>query len=136
VHVYFEEIILCLLLFFYRWYFSTSDFCAAFSCYQQPKFLGSYEIPFALSYNNTTVGGLSGIDYDAANNRYFFICDDRSALQPARFYEATIALSQKGIDSIQFTGVYQLLQPDGSFYPNNSQDPHHTPILKQCAMIH
>ena len=30
-------------------------------------FLGELDIPYNLQYNNSTVGGLSGIDYDAAN---------------------------------------------------------------------
>ncbi len=90
-------------------------------------FLGGLDIPYNFQYQNTTVGGLSGIDYDAAKNLYYFICDDRSALNPARFYTASIALSQKGIDSIHFTGVQYLLQPNGKFYPNNKQDPYHTP---------
>ena len=90
-------------------------------------FLGELDIPYNLQYNNSTVGGLSGIDYDAANKLYYFICDDRSAINPARFYTASITLTQKGIDSIHFTGVQYLLQPNGTVYPNNKQDPFHTP---------
>jgi hypothetical protein len=90
-------------------------------------FLGELDIPYNLQYNNSTVGGLSGIDYDAANKLYYFICDDRSAINPARFYTASIAFTQKGIDSIHFTSVQYLLQPNGTVYPNNKQDPFHTP---------
>ena len=90
-------------------------------------FLGELDIPYNLKYNNTTVGGLSGIDYDAAHNLYYFISDDRSAINNARFYTAIISLSQKGIDSIHFTGVQYLLQPNGVPYPNNKQDPFNTP---------
>lgn len=91
------------------------------------KFIGLYRIPYALKFKNTTVGGLSGIDYDAVNKRYYFICDDRSDINPARYYTATIALSNKGIDSIHFTGVHNLLQPNGKPYPNSKQDPNLTP---------
>lgn len=90
-------------------------------------FLGEFDIPYNLQFNSTTVGGLSGIDYDAAHNLYYFISDDRSAINSARFYTATISFTQKGIDSIHFTGVQYLLQPNGMVYPNNKQDPFSTP---------
>jgi len=91
------------------------------------KFLGEYDIPYNLKYNNTTVGGLSGIDYDAKNNRYFMVSDDRSDRNPARFYTATISFTEKGIDTVQIIGVDNMLQRNGTVYPNNKQDPSHTP---------
>lgn len=91
------------------------------------KFIGLYQIPYNLQFKNTTVGGLSGIDYDATKKRYYLVSDDRSAINPARYYTATIALSKKGIDSIHFTGVYHLLQPNGKAYPNSKKDPTNTP---------
>lgn len=90
-------------------------------------FLGEQSIPYNLLYNNTTVGGLSGIDYDSAHGIYYLISDDRSALNPARFYTARISFTQNGIDSFYFTDVHNLLQPNGNVYPNNKQDPYHTP---------
>jgi len=86
------------------------------------KLLSTYEIPFNLQFKNTTVGGLSGIDYDAKNNVYYFICDDRSEKNAARFYTARIFLSEKQIDSLVFTGVHYLLQSNGNTYPNNKQN--------------
>jgi hypothetical protein len=91
------------------------------------KFLGKHVIPFNTQYKNTTVGGLSGIDYDAKNNLYYLICDDRSDRNPARFYTAKIFITKKGIDSLRFTGVTNMQQPDKTVYPNNKQDALHTP---------
>lgn len=91
------------------------------------KYLDSYVIPFNLKYNNTTVGGLSGIDYDSKKDLYYLVSDDRSDKNPARFYKAKIFISQKGIDSLAFTGVENMLQPDGNVYPNNKQDRFKTP---------
>lgn len=91
------------------------------------KFLDEYDIPYGLQFNNTTVGGLSGIDYDKKNDRYYFICDDRSGINPARFYTARIAFTQKGIDTVVFTSVNSLLQSNGKVYPNSKQDPLLTP---------
>ncbi|MBC7886319.1 MAG: esterase-like activity of phytase family protein [Ferruginibacter sp.] len=91
------------------------------------NFLGAYEITYSLRFKNTTVGGLSGIDYDADHQRYYIISDDKGAIEPARYYTASIILTQKGIDSVYFTGVKNMLQPNGKPYPNNKQDPYHTP---------
>lgn len=91
------------------------------------KYLGSYEIPFNLKYKNTTIGGLSGIDYDEKNELYYLVSDDRSDKNPARFYTAKIFISQKRIDSLAFTDVRNMLQPDGKVYPGNSQDRFKTP---------
>lgn len=91
------------------------------------RFLGQYDIPYELTFKNTTIGGLSGIDYDSKNDWYYFICDDRSAINPARFYTARIFISNTGIDSVSFVSVNYLMQPDGSTFPNNKKDPQHTP---------
>ena len=90
-------------------------------------YLGSYVIPFNLKYKNTTVGGLSGIEYDSKSDLYYMISDDRSDKNAARFYTAKIFISQKGIDSLAFTGVNNMLQADGQTYPNNLQDRFTTP---------
>ena len=84
--------------------------------------MGIYEVPYNLKYDNTIVGGLSGIDYDVKNDLYYLISDDRSDKNPARFYSAKIFISQKGIDSMNFTGVKNMLQPDGDVYPNSKQN--------------
>jgi len=41
------------------------------------KLISSIEIPFDKTFQNTKVGGLSGIDYDAKNDLYYLISDDR-----------------------------------------------------------
>ncbi len=91
------------------------------------RFLGEYDIPHNLSFQQTTVGGLSGIDYDHGEDLYYMIADDRSATNPARFYTARIFLGAKGIDSVRFLDVKTLLQANGQAYPNNKQDPYHVP---------
>lgn len=91
------------------------------------QFLGEYDISFSQSFQNTKVGGLSGIDYDGKNNIYYLVSDDRSDNNPARFYTAKIYLHEKGIDSVRFLSVKNLLQQNGKLYPNSTQDPFHTP---------
>jgi hypothetical protein len=43
-------------------------------------------LPQRLSFQGTTVGGLSGLDFDPGSGRWAALSDDRSELQPARFY--------------------------------------------------
>jgi len=93
----------------------------------QLRLIGEYDVPHNLLFKNTTIGGLSGIDYDSKHGVYYMICDDRSAINPARYYTAKIFFSEKQIDSVVFVNVTTLLQKNGAPYPNSKQDPAHTP---------
>ena len=108
--------------------------CATTKAVTQPsasikslKYLGGYEIPLNFNYKNTTVGGLSGIDYDAKNNLYYLVSDDRNDHGPVRFYKARIFFTQNGIDSLVFIDVKSMLQPNGNIYPDRSQDRYNNP---------
>jgi hypothetical protein len=90
-------------------------------------FLSQYTVPYNYNFNNTTVGGLSGIDYDAKNNIYYLISDDRSAVDPARFYSAKIIIDHNKIDTIVFVDVKNMLQQNGTVYPSAKQDRSKTP---------
>lgn len=81
------------------------------------RLLGEKIVPHTLSFRGTTVGGLSGIDRDPCTGDYVAISDDRSVLQPARFYTARIAVDAAGVHSVEFTGTHPLRQPDGAVYP-------------------
>jgi hypothetical protein len=94
------------------------------------RFIGEYIIPNGMQFNGTTVGGLSGIDYDSKRDLYYLICDDPSANNPARFYTAKIMIGQKGIDSIVFTRVDTLLNPEGKPYPDIRKDRIHSADLE------
>lgn len=50
--------------------------------------LGEARWPHRLRVGGSTVGGLSGIDYDANRSEYLLLSDDRSDHDPARFYTA------------------------------------------------
>ncbi|BBD64612.1 phytase [Nostoc commune NIES-4072] len=66
----------------------------------------------------TPLGGLSGVTYDAVNNRYYAISDDRSQFAPARFYTFTTADA-----GVTFTNVTPLKNSNGNFFALNSLDP-------------
>ena len=91
------------------------------------KYLGGYEIPFNQQFKGTTIGGLSGIDYDPKTKQYYLICDDRSQKNPARFYTAKINIAQQGISNVEFVNVTTLLQYNGTAYPDKKIDPAHVP---------
>jgi hypothetical protein len=81
-------------------------------------------VPYNQEYQHTTIGGLSGIDYDSAHKVYRMICDDRSAINPARFYTAQIPLAVNTKEDVTFTAVTSLHMPGGALYPS---DKHQAP---------
>ncbi len=90
-----------------------------------PTFLGEATLPAGLQFQNTEVGGLSGITYDAERQVYYAIADDRSQKAPARFYTLAIDLSQ-GIlppDGVKVTAVNTILNTDSKPFPPETVDP-------------
>lgn len=77
----------------------------------------------------TTVGGLSGIDFNAGTGSYVAISDDRSFLNPARYYGLDLDLAQfnrnvaPGSAGVSFTSVTNILRPDTTTFPTNEVDP-------------
>jgi phospholipase/lecithinase/hemolysin len=63
------------------------------------------------------LGGLSGVTYDAVNNRYYAISDDRSS--NARFYTFTL---DPVTNAVTFTNVVQLKNINGNPFAVNSLD--------------
>jgi hypothetical protein len=96
---------------------------------QTLSYLGQQIVPSGTPFAGTTVGGLSAIDRIAGTDRYLALSDDRSALQPARFYELTLDLSKfvrspaPGAAGVGFTAVTTVLRPDGTPFPLNTVDP-------------
>ncbi|MBD2104170.1 esterase-like activity of phytase family protein [Leptolyngbya sp. FACHB-261] len=79
----------------------------------------------AITVQGTQVGGLSGIAYDPSRNCYYSISDDRSQINPARFYTLSIDLSQGGLssDKVAFTDVTLLRDRNGQLFAPLSLDP-------------
>ncbi len=92
------------------------------------SYLGQQILPSGHVFSGTTVGGLSGIDRKA-NGNYLALSDDRSALNPARFYELSLDLGQfvrspaPGFAGVGFVSVTTLLKPDGTPFAANTVDP-------------
>ncbi|WP_144633691.1 esterase-like activity of phytase family protein [Bordetella genomosp. 13] len=82
------------------------------------RFIGEQRIAHKLAYQGTTVGGLSGIDYDPRSGNWVMISDDRSDFGPARWYTAALRYDAQGFTSVGLTGVTPLLRDDGTPYPS------------------
>ncbi|MBU1350919.1 MAG: esterase-like activity of phytase family protein [Gammaproteobacteria bacterium] len=70
-------------------------------------------------FGGTTIGGLSGVDYDAGRDTYILISDDRSAVDDARFYTARIRYTASTLDRPQFTAVTPLRNAAGQPYASS-----------------
>ncbi|MBD2152194.1 phytase [Pseudanabaena sp. FACHB-1277] len=76
------------------------------------------------------VGGLSGVTYDAVNNRYYAISDDRSS--NARFYTFTL---DPVTNAVTFTNVVQLKDASGTPFATNSLDPEGIALTKNGTVF-
>ena len=82
------------------------------------RFIGEAVVPHRMEVGGTVFGGISGIDYDEARDQYYLLSDDRSDLNPARFYTAKIAITDNEITVPKITSVVTLKRPDGSVFGN------------------
>jgi len=87
------------------------------------RLIGESRFAHRLQFQGSTVGGLSGMDYDPAADLYYLVSDDGagSSSSPARFYSARIALGADSLGEPELLGVSTLRQADGSPYPSALQ---------------
>ncbi|MGW0804033.1 esterase-like activity of phytase family protein [Nonomuraea sp. NPDC002799] len=83
------------------------------------RFLGEQRVPHMMRYEDTVVGGLSGIDRDPATDTWYFISDDRWRYNPARFYTGRLDIDPASgeFGGLRITGVTTLTRPDGTPFP-------------------
>ena len=76
-------------------------------------------------FADTEVGGISGLTYDAANDLYYALSDDRSKVNDARFYTVGIDLNDGSLDEgdVEFQDVTTLLNAGGRAFTSSSLDP-------------
>ncbi len=102
-----------------------------------PVFIGEEILPTGLMFEGTEVGGLSGLAYDAALDVYYAISDDRSQLQPARFYTLQIDLSAGALDDgdVAVIEVTTLRDPRGRTFAPLSLDPESIALTPRHTLI-
>jgi hypothetical protein len=69
------------------------------------KLLGEFSFESKRMFQDTTVGGLSGLAYDAKRGVYYAVCDDRGENQAPRFYTLQIDTDDRGIKDVRVVGV-------------------------------
>lgn len=88
------------------------------------ELIGEATFPTGYRFQDTEVGGLSGITYDPKKNRYHAVSDDRGRTNPARFYTLTIDLQDGRLapGDIVFTQVTTLRDEKGRAFRKNHID--------------
>jgi len=86
------------------------------------RFIGQQILPTATFYAGTQVGGLSGIEFIGGSS-YVAISDDRSQINPARFYSLDLAITPTAFTAVNFTAVTTFSAPDGNPYATLQIDP-------------
>lgn len=98
------------------------------------EFLGEYQLP-KMKFQDTTVGGLSGITYDRQRDRFYAISDDRSNLAPARFYTLKLDINNSKLQNVKIENVTFLKPNEGETYPKGSIDPEGIALTPQGTVF-
>ncbi|NCO75606.1 MAG: esterase-like activity of phytase family protein [Cyanobacteria bacterium] len=85
------------------------------------EFLGEYNLT-ETTYQESVIGGFSGITYNPKKDVFYTISDDRSNLSPARFYTLKIDLNNNKINDINIENVTFLKNKEGKIYSENTSD--------------
>lgn len=80
---------------------------------QDIAFLGSTTIVREPGTLSEHLGGISGLEYDAARGQWLLLSDDRAERAPARLYRAELALSAQGPQRVRLAGLVTLPIPPG-----------------------
>ena len=101
--------------------------------------LGETTLRHKMEFQGTTVGGLSGLDHDPGTGTWVALSDDRSELQPARFYTLGVTLDARRF-AVEVRGVATLRNAAGEPFPRRQSggevvDPEAIRLLPQSAGI-
>lgn len=84
-------------------------------------FQGEYQLP-KTTFQNTQVGGLSGITYDRQKNLFYAVSDDRSRFAPARFYTLNFILDRDKLKNVEIENVTFFTNEKQENYPTGAID--------------
>ncbi|MBC5796283.1 esterase-like activity of phytase family protein [Sphaerospermopsis sp. LEGE 00249] len=101
------------------------------------KFIGAATLPTGYSFQKTELGGLSGITYDAKNDLYYAISDDRGQKAPARFYTLKIDLSTGKLtkDGVIPVAVTTLLNENNQKFPPSETDTEGIAVTNKATVF-
>ena len=117
--------------------FLFNNFASASSIIKSIEFIGQATLPTGLIFQKTEIGGLSGITYDAKNNLYYAISDDRGQKASPLFYTFTIDLSKAKLtnNDVIPVGVTNLLNTSNQPFPPNTTDTEGIAITNQDTIF-
>ena len=105
-------------------------------------YLSGTTIAAGATFEQTVVGGLSSLTYDATRGVYYALSDDQGAgftptSSPARFYTLSIDVSDGVLDpgDVQVLAVTTFLGPDGQPFPAQSLDPEGLTLTPQGTLV-
>lgn len=89
------------------------------------RLIGSTNFATGYRFENTEVGGLSGIDYDKHSKQFYAISDDRGSTNFPRFYTLDIDIADGELSDgdVVFTAVSEILNPSNTRYRAGDLDP-------------
>ncbi|QTE22836.1 esterase-like activity of phytase family protein [Polaribacter cellanae] len=86
------------------------------------KYVDNYKIGADFNFENSKVGGISGIDFNPKNNTYFLVSDDRSEHNNARFYSVNIKIQNNKIDTVIFLRKSTFIDKNKNHYQKDQID--------------
>lgn len=81
------------------------------------QLLGTTSLPFSYRVDDVLVGGISGLERNPQDGRWYLLSDDKSAEGPARFYLAEIGVGEAGPGPVRIVQTVALRTPAGGLYP-------------------
>jgi hypothetical protein len=107
-----------------RWFPALAAFLTLTACSTSSptlRLIGTGQLASDLRVDDTRVGGLSGMDYDADNREWILVSDDRGIHGPSRFYRARIAYDERHVTEVAITGMQPLTQAGGAPYARRGE---------------
>jgi len=83
-------------------------------------FIGEQRIVHRQQHAGTTLGGFSGIDYDAARGGWAIVTDDRCTRNPARYYDAGLEFDGAAFRAVRMGAVHYFLDAEGKDFAASS----------------
>lgn len=98
------------------------------------RFIADQNFVTGEKFQETEIGGLSGIVFDKKTNKLLAISDDRAKINEARFYEFSLALDEKSLKLVP-TAVVKLKDKDRKYFKQGKIDFEGISIYKGDILV-
>ncbi len=98
------------------------------------RFIADQNFTTGEKFQETEIGGLSGLTYDKKTNKLLAVSDDRSKINEARFYEFSLALDEKSL-KVTPTAVVKLKDKDGKYFKSGKADFEGISLYKDDILV-